>query len=1190
MTQPEHDEQLLFALFALRLGVVSPNQIFSVVGDWMHNPDRDVAGALLESKLINGQQLNAIRNMVTEFVEAHRQGREPSAEFSETPDGPTLRVTLDAEAGEVPRTLGDDDELKLLDDIPLEFPGHYEMRQVLGMGGQARVLLAYDQHIGREIALKELRAHPDPSKQDTQKKSTQQTVAVAMRFLREAKITGKLEHPNIVPVYELGQRADGKLYYTMRRVRGKTLAIALAGQDSLSGRMTLLGHFLDLCNAIAYAHSHGVVHRDIKPANVMVGEFGETVVLDWGIAKVRGRDDPRGRDLERELKLLQTASINKTIPGVALGTPAYMSPEQASGRIEEIGERSDIWSLGVMLYELLVGKPAFLGESPRDVIRKVKAGSYRPVVEECPDAPAELAAVVQKALQVDREKRYQSAKELAGDVRAYMTGERVLAYEYSSWDLFKRFARKNKRIIAVAALFLIMVLASLVVVSVSYRNERAARENEVQARKREEAARNQERNERLKASYHLAQAYVRQAERLLEKRMLLSGRIYAAAALLNNPANPKSPYYQADVAPQLPGSEVLTVDAASLIYRTGHRLITGLVQTFEFEEAVFQAVFSPNGKVLATADLAGYLTVWDVQDGRKVYQVKGHKDRMQAVAFSPDGKRLATSGREGIVKIFRYGKDKPMCQTRNAGDAIVALAWSPDGTKLVSGDRKRQVLLWDASTCRLDAKLTVHKDLVHGVAFSPDGRWVASASWDKTVRVMDARTGKVRLELVGHTDAVHDVTFSPDGKSLATSGYDKTVRIWDLEKGALQVILKGHLDAVDSAVFSPDGKRIATAGQDASVMLWDVESARLLDALQAHKDSINSVAFSPDGGLLATAGLDRTAKLWWVAEKGPLVRLEHDDWAYGIDFTSDGSRMVTGGWDKTIRIWSAPEGKLIKILRGHEYGVWAVELSPDGRRLASGTFDGAIRFWDLATGKSIPSRTKHTGGLYDLAYSPVDELVATGGRDKNARLWNPHTGELVRVLSGHEDWVYGVAFSPDGRRLATASGDKRVRIWNVDSGETIQILEGHTDWVSGVAFSSDGKRLASGGKDRTIILWDLESGKEIRRYQGHTQWINSVRFSPDDKWLASAGDDRLVVVWETDTGRPLLRLRTVQSATRAVFSPDGQKLAVTDLSAILVYPLKDFLTRVDPATLLSESERVSGLKLNGFDLEVVSGK
>jgi len=371
----------------------------------------------------------------------------------------------------------------------------------LGRGGIGRVLIAHDAHLGREVAVKELLQRSDGPIGSRASTNPRESLAVS-RFLREARLTGQLEHPNIVPVYELGTRADGTLYYTMKVVRGRNLASALASVegDGLRARMKFLNHYADLCDAIAYAHSRGVIHRDIKPENVMVGEFGETVVLDWGLAKPKNAKDLRGDeaavadseaptvDIHGVTQAATTAQpssksvaerttdpgkgLAATDDGTLLGTPMYMSPEQAQGDLTAIDERSDVWALGVVLYEILTGETPFLAKTAIELLLKIVNGTFDKVVSKVPEAPPELAAIAEKALSRDPADRYPDARAMAEEVRTFLTGGRVQAYNYRPWILVKRWAAKHKGALVVAALAVVALIALGIVSYIQIADER----------------------------------------------------------------------------------------------------------------------------------------------------------------------------------------------------------------------------------------------------------------------------------------------------------------------------------------------------------------------------------------------------------------------------------------------------------------------------------------------------------------------------------------------------------------------------------------------------------------------------------------------------------------------------------------------------------------------------------------------
>jgi serine/threonine-protein kinase len=415
------DRNLLFGVLAVQLRFLTPQQLMEAAAAWATHQTEPLRKFLIASGALSEKRCEMIDGLIDEQIQAHQGDvhatlmslggkRAVHESFAASLVVEEDRVKLASFGGDTPREKVEAaGELEDSRNLTLAHPNRYTLRGEQGRGGIGRVLIAFDEHIGREIAVKELLPDKGPDGTPPSDSPVRKTGAVAARFLREARITGQLEHPGIVPVYELGKRPDGSLYYTMKLVRGKTLAEKIGESRSLHDRLQLLHHFLDLCQAMAYAHSRGVIHRDLKPANVMVGEFGETVVLDWGLAKVEGQKDVRADALERDLKQIKEAGAGETVAGKPIGTPAYMSPEQADGRIEEIDERSDVWSLGAVLYEILTGWPPYEGVNAYEVMGKVITDPVVPVREVEPKAPGELSAISEKCLSKERGKRYPSA-------------------------------------------------------------------------------------------------------------------------------------------------------------------------------------------------------------------------------------------------------------------------------------------------------------------------------------------------------------------------------------------------------------------------------------------------------------------------------------------------------------------------------------------------------------------------------------------------------------------------------------------------------------------------------------------------------------------------------------------------------------------------------------------------------------
>jgi WD40 repeat protein len=1153
-------ERFLFAVFAVDMGVATAEEIAQAILAADGRDPASIAELLVASGVLTAEQRALVDARIArsfgpglETVPVRRSGGDSQAPAA----GPAADPTRPATPGLV-------SEASLANrQLPVEHEGRYTVRGLQGSGGQARVMVAFDEEMGRDVALKIL-AEQRADGNETVSASSRHTSPSAIRFLREARITAQLEHPNIVPVHEVGRRRDGSLYYTMQLVHGKTLSAVLAECQTLADRLKRLGSFWDACNAIAFAHSRGVVHRDIKPANMMVGEFGETVLLDWGIAKL----DERPRE---------GFDPTRTELGVPLGTPAYMSPEQAAGA-ETIDRRSDVWGLGAVLYQILTGRPPYTGETGTEVVARAQQTRLTPIRELCPEAPPELAAVAEKALQRNPDDRYQSAQELAAEIHAYMTGGKVRAYQYNSWELLKRFAAQHKVALAAAAALLVVIVGALITVSISWGRERVARQHEV-------AARATEQRERLLANYHLAQAYAEKADRLAEEQHLLAAAIFAAASLRHNPAHPKSPFFDPGFARAYPEALVHRLVAASRIATARPDTIATLMRRLGGTAGFEQVAFSPDGTLVAATEGAE-VRLWDVATGKVVRTFAGHTAQAIALAFAPDGRRLATGGRDRAIILWDVATGARLATLAGHTDTVHSVRFSPDGTRLASGGYDRRALVWDVSRGAVVATLAGHRDWVSRVAFAPDGATVATASQDRRVRFFRVKDGAAFGPTLDHPDGVMAVAYAPDGAAVATACFDGRVRVWDARRGALLLTLEGHKGPVANVAFSPDGRLLFSASHDKTARVWDARGGRPLLTLPGHAEFVQGLDVSRDGSLCATASFDRTVRLWRIARgRGVLTLAGHSGAVDSLDFSPEGTLVATGGLDATVRLWRADTGELIRTFTGHTSGVnGGVVVAPGGARLASAGRDRTVRIWDAATGAALHVLTGHLQAVRAVALAPDGRLLASASADRTVRLWDFGSGAPVMVLRGHADAVLGVAFSPDGAQLATCGNDRTVRLWDVATGNPIRTLTGHTDWVTGVGFSPDGRRLASVGKGGQAIVWDVATGAEIRRLTGHTQWVNDVRFARDGRTIVTCSDDMTVRVWAAATGEPLLVIRAASAVEVVRLSPDGRFVAVPEAGQVRLWPIDLSVREADPAALLGEAEQRAGLKLDGFEL------
>ena len=1054
---------------------------------------------------------------------------------------------------------------------------HYLIEGEYARGGLGRILEAHDQRLDRPVAIKEL---IDP-----------RGSAIA-RFVREALVTARLQHPAIVPVYEAGRWPTGEPFYAMKLVTGRSVRELIDERRSLDERLALLPNVIAVADAIAYAHSMRIIHRDIKPSNVLVGSFGETVVIDWGLAKdLDGGDASDERVVEVGSVPYDVAARQLTIVGEVMGTPTYMSPEQADG--QPLDERTDVYALGALLYHVLVGAPPYAGSG---ILEQVRAVPPPPVDERQKGVPRELAAIVRKAMARHLEERYRTARELAEDLRRFQTGQFVSAQFYS-WPL--RILRWLQRYRAPASVVALCLLALLVTAAVSFyrvvRERNGAEEQRVLAQKERTRADEranelilQEARSALERDPTMALAWlktypleqsglekrgvvVRGWERVRDlgvearergvarhlflrdyrkisygdfspdgKRFVDAGpghtvRIWdvQTGAVVAERPHPGE-IYVTRFAPD--GRTVAIIDWESPVIVLWDSA-SGGVRTLRDQEGLAQEVhFSSDGQWLLSASDDGAVRLWNLTDGSRRAWPAGVRGGRLRVSLAPDGRSWAAASTDGTVRLGRVDTGTPqLLHGGRPGDTWVQ--HSPDGKWLAFGGSDGAVGLWEMATGRKQQLGRFEREAVE-CAFSPDSRLLAVSSFDGTIRLWDLSTRTVRV-LRGHFGEVYAVAFSSDGQELASGGQDGTVRRWHLGTGEVTV-LRGHTAEVLQVTYAPVGRWLASAANDGTARLWELPEGRNR-ILRGHADDVMAVVFSPDGERLATASLDATVRLWGKdGRAGPVLR-GHTGMVWRIAFSPDGRNLVSGSYDHTLRWWDTTTG-VGRLLGSHEGVIRALLMLDGGATVATAGGDGMVRLWNTATGES---QTIHRGQgeVRALAGGAEGRWLAWAGEDHTVYVYERATG-MLRKLSGHEDAVYALAFSPTGQRLVSAAGDGTVRLWELAGGEG-RLLGRHRARVRAVAFAPDGRWLASAGEDGLLQLWPLGSPVDqgARVLAGHSAVILQLAFSPDGTILATASWDGTVRLWNVAFGATYRILHHDGPVASLAFAPAGDLMA-----------------------------------------------
>jgi len=994
-------------------------------------------------------------------------------------------------------------------DLPLVDRSNYEMLDEYARGGLGRITRARDVRTGRVVAIKEVLDDAD---------------VVAKRFAREARITANLQHPAIVPVYEIGRWADGQPFYAMKLVEGRSLSQVLAETKTREGRLGLLPIVVAVADALAYAHDHGVIHRDLKPDNVLTGPFGETVVVDWGLAKLVGDRDPTAG-----LATIGSLSdADRTVAGTVLGTPYYMAPEQWRG--EDTDQRADVYAIGAMLYRLVTGAPPFHEQKPKNEAELSAWTQTRmptPVLERAPATPRDLATIVTKALATKPEDRYPTARELADDLRRFTGGQLVGAHRYAWRSLLARFVRRYRAAFAVgAALMTLLVIGGVI----SVRRIITERDEANRQRRIAERARDDENAQRQLAEEGLAAALLEKGKLAeTQQRWSLAAMYYAASRVHRD--SPEARW------------------AAGLAEA---RSIVPTIRHLDHKASITGGAITPDGNHGITIDQAGAVHVWSLGNGMTSAQLQ-LGEPLVAIAVSPDGGELAVAGDSGVVHRYSLGLQS-LGEQRGHTGRVWSLAYAPDGKSLASAgeDATIRVTALSDGVARV---LTGHRQRVYSIAFSSDGASLVSGSDDRTVRVWDVRAGAGRERGGQASGGIKTVGFMPAGSGVFYGGWGWDVAI-SRESG-----LDGWYDthAVHGMAVTADERVIISAGDSGEIHVWEVATHKLITALPA-PGRTTTLALSRDGARLLTAGDGKAATVWNLAALPRLVDAGHREGVAGLAFTADGKGLVSGSIDHTIRAWRVNDGAELRrfgtggalcehpVTAGTTILVscddkttrrWDADrterslttsgfkrysaVSPDGATLATAHVEGKLALIDLATWRVRTEQKLHDHQIYTVKYTTSGNIV-TAGLDNRVRVWTPTLAPVKTFNARTTEGVMSAAVNPAETLIASGNQDGSLDVWDLATGSPLQHITEHTARVWQLAFSPDGKTLFSGSDDGTVALWDVATWKRTATLDALEGGIVGLALSPDGTTLATGHRSSGIVWWDLTRRVPRLRV------------------------------------------------------------------
>ncbi|MEM7308951.1 MAG: protein kinase [Planctomycetota bacterium] len=1086
----------------------------------------------------------------------------------------------------------------------------YTVLDEVGRGAMGTVHRVWDARLRRVLAMKVSSARRRSSEARGTPAGSSRSL---YRFLEEAQVMAQLDHPGVLAVHDVGVDANGRVWFTMHLVRGLDLKEVLRlAAEGLAGwsQARVVGVLVRVCETLAFAHAKQVLHRDLKPSNVMVGRLGETYVMDWGLARVRGREDAHaaGPDVASDstdgAASVALASVRRedaartgvpgllTQDGAVIGTPSYMAPEQAAGDLAAVGPAADVYAAGAILYHLLAGRAPYsdLGsarEAP-GLLRAVRAGAPTPLSKLSPGAPAELVAICDKAMARRADDRYRSMEALAHDLRAFLEGRVVSAFRTGPLVEMAKWVRRNRLAAAAAGLALVSSLAGslgLAYVQTGRKNDAvAARGRVARESRRAKASEELAVAEKARADLHTYAALIAAAQSALEE-----GRADSARELLARCSEELRGWEWSFLTGQLDLSLMTLVDPGAPLsdgsqwgveYSPAGRLLasggdggrvrvwdaaTGeLLQRLETRgQLITNVAFSPDGALLAAADNRGAVWLWDVPQalaggavGRLLYDAPG---RSRDLVFHPDGKRIA--GAHELVRITNVEDGADFVELSAGGTMAQSVDFSPDGSRLITAGTAARLRVFDTATWERLADLPSPDGRGYShhrwpVRWSPDGERVAALTLDGKLHVLDAELRPVRL-YSAHDARGWSTEFSPDGTLLATTGVDRTATVWDVASGEKVLVAAGHGGAVKGLSWHPSGEHLATSSDDGTVKVWSLARRRSPDRIDYGGERTSCLDFAPDGARFACGGVPGLL-LWDLASATVVDRLSVDrERAYAVRFDPSGAVLASADYRGVVRLWDAATHERLADLGSHRERVRQLEFDPTGRRLVS-LSSAEARVWSVERREPLHAAAPEGATLRGLAVAPDGRRFVTGSREGDLFVWRLGDGTLEHRVPGAHPTVNGLRFHPAQDVLVSFGDDDAIHVWDTVSWKRIQSFRGHHEGgVLSVAFSPDGRRLVSGGKDLVLRLRDFESGELVFSYAGLNGWVTWIEFGPrGDRILVSA--DSLLLFEPGVSGRDLPRLRRAASELHGL---------VAEL----------FVEHVDSAVVVDELERRSDL-------------
>lgn len=1112
---PASIEQLLCGLLGVQWNLFDRAACERALAAWQRDRSGPLAEVLLKQGAIDAPRRKMLEALLQKYLEQY--GRDPVrsleslsslgtwAERLQPQLEPGLQATL-AHVGQSTRSLPGT--------VRGSGRSRFRILKPHARGGLGEVFLARDEEVDRDVALKEIQArygHHEESR---------------ARFLKEAEITGQLEHPGIVPIYGLGTYEDGRPYYAMRFIQGESLDEAIRRfhashrpwNHTASREVTfrkLLQRFIDVCNAIDYAHSKSILHRDLKPGNVMLGQYGETLVVDWGLAKSVGDRTPEIFDPYAIFSSLARNDADLTQYGQALGTPSYMSPEQAAGRLDELGPATDIYGLGAILYTLLTGLPPFTGPDVASTLLNVQQGlkEYRYPRRLNKSIPAGLEAVCLKAISPSPAMRYASARDLAADIESWLADGPV-SVDRSPLRALARMSRKRRLPLVVIGMLLLGVLA--VRLFIGFEQSRGIQSLQSHGTYNSDMLARSVQVTRYAANLKAAEAAIERLE-------------LAEAGRLLNPENCR---------PDLRGWE--------------YQLVQRMYDETASKRDTSATIFDPDGKI-------------------KIHASPRHAGRVWDVAVSPDGELIASAGDDKTVQVWSIAENRHLWTLTGHAGPIRSVAFTPDGTRLVSNG-SREIKVWSTNEGKEERSIATAPVDITEIAVSADGKYIVGQ------KVWEIETGSQVAVLPGMS-SVSSVAISTDGSRISVGGLAPTTNaIFD---GLSFRRIEGNDPTIQSderakvVAVSHEGSRYAFGFRHPHTLRIKSFDDPAADILLPTEFQIRCLEFSNDDRTLA--GGSGNDVVLWDLERRQETRLGGHNAEVGcVAFSRNGDFVVSGDDAGVVKFWNARRNAVTKRLvvvddtgphvcrRINREGTRLLLVDP---KYKSGKFS----IYDIGAAK----HTVVDLGERDLLvaeFSPEGRFVAYASKaSATLKVCDAASGQVLLNLVGHGSAIRSIAFNSAGTRLASVDEADEVINWDTATGSIVsrfpiwspdpdQKLSYRNSQVASIGFGENDKRIVCQVSDYNQTLakqeliwkeWDAQTGQELLTLKRRAFDAEIESYRPEMARVLTM-NKRGISLLDFATGQtvyslPAFRMNYREQYAHVTLSSNGQRLyAVAD--------------------------------------------